>query len=128
MRLLVGSAVIVLCLSACDWKTRRQLRYVDVVDKQFDVALPGERVVPRLDDDHFLTITLIDSKLRELPVEAKRQKTLEIARAAFHAYPAREDLERVSVVYAIRRSKPGARYSDDDVSDTYRFTVAEVGN
>ncbi len=78
-----------------------------------------------LNNGTLLSISIINSPLRSLPVDQKRAKALELARLAYGSYASSDDLRAVSVVFGIHRDYLGIfRY--DDLTDIYTFDVSDL--
>jgi len=85
-----------------------------------------EELSLNINNDKYLSISIINSKLNELPIEQKKQKAREIAVYAVGSYKNSNELETVSVGYVIHKSYIIINYTE--AMEQYRFNVSELKN
>lgn len=118
--------LLVLCLSSCEGVSRTivDLKELQKVQAAVQAAFPAEVVQINLNNGRYLNVALVNSSLRQLPVESRKARAREIAGIAFQGYPARAALESVTVTFKLDASAVVVRYTD--TRDTYRFAPADL--
>ncbi len=84
----------------------------------------NEEISVRINNGTYLYIGLINSKLKELPVEQKKEKAKEIAVYAIARYKDAKKLDVVSVGYVIHKSYVIFNYTE--ATEQYQFNVREL--
>ena len=102
---LAGLVVCSLVLANCGPVPGLMEGLKDVQAVQTDVvrAVHEDNVTVNLNNDRYLTISLINSPIGALATEPKEAKAREIAQIAFLAFPHRERLEQIGVVFMEQR-------------------------
>ena len=104
-----------------------QLKGVVAVQAELVRTLHEDNISVNLNNGRFLTIGIINSPLHDLSKDQKGAKVFEIAKIAYGALPEREQLERISVVFATQKTYfMFFHYSDG--SDSYFVDPREFRN
>lgn len=102
------------------------LKDIAVVQGEVAKAVHESNVNVNLNNEKYLTISLINSPLRVLTGDPKKAKAREIAEVAYRAFPHRERLERITVVFMEhRRYFLFLNYTDG--RDSHSFKGSEFG-
>lgn len=83
-----------------------------------------EEISVRINNEKHLSIGLINSTIKDLPVEQRKQKARDVAIYAIDRYKNAKKLETVTVGYIVHKSYMMANYTD--ASEQYRFEVKEL--
>ena len=120
-------AVTVLLLSGCG-APRSGAATLDellVVQREVGHAVGGGEVRVNVGNGRHLTVSLVNSPLKELPASRRHVKALEIARLAYDSYASRASLESVDVTFVVRRTYLRV-FNYSDATDHVRFTVRDL--
>jgi hypothetical protein len=90
--------LICLAVGACG-EMAQGLSDVQVVHSKVSRAMPKETIGVNLNSGKYLTVTLVNSPLKALAADEKGNKVSEIARLAYDAFPRRDELESIGVVF-----------------------------
>src|SRR5262245_12818580 len=114
-------------LAACDGARQAwsMLSAVREVQHQVVLAVHEDNVNVNLNNGQYLTVSLVNSSLKELPEAQKKAKAREIALVAYKAFPSRSTLERVSVVFVLHRTSYLV-FSYTDGTDYHAFSAQEL--
>jgi hypothetical protein len=78
-----------------------------------------------LNNGSLLSISVVNSPWKELPLEQKRTKALEVARIGYNSYASRSALRAVSVNFAVHRSYAGI-FTYDESGDSFSFEAPQL--
>jgi hypothetical protein len=95
------------------------------VHKAISRAVGTNDVNINLSNGKLLVISLVNSPLKDLPVDQKKAKALELAQLGYRSYPEMAKLAGVSVVFLVQRSYVGVFHYTDG-SDAFKFVPSEL--
>jgi hypothetical protein len=124
----VAFAVVVLgVLLSCDSARRMAgtLGELKRVQAAVATATAEKNVGVNVNNDRFLTVSLINSPLKHLGSDEKRAKAREVARIAYETYMSRSELETVRVVFVVQRRYFGF-FNYTDATDGVAFRPDEL--
>ena len=127
LRLAAGTIGILLLFAACQGlgQLTEILRDLQPVHQQVSSLVGTGAVRVNIDNGRYLSVGVINSPLKNLPVAEKEQKALEIARLAYMSYASRSSLQVVDVAFVIQ----GTRFfvlNYSDGRDSFRFQAVDL--
>jgi predicted Zn-dependent protease len=118
---------ILLLFAACQGvgQLTEILRDLQPVHEQVSRLVGTDAVRVNIDNGRYLSVGVINSPLKNLPVSEKEQKALEIARLAYMSYGSRSSLQVVDVAFVIQATRLFfLNYSDG--RDSFRFQAVDL--
>lgn len=116
-----------LLLASCDSVRQVTSTLGDLQQVQGEIrkSLNNEQLLVNLMNGRTLTLSLVNSRLKDLPGDQKKAKALEIAQLAYQTYPSRASLETVRVIFVVNRTYAFILHFTDG-TDAYNFTPADL--
>jgi hypothetical protein len=90
-------------------------------------AAGGAAVQVNLMNGRYLSVSLVNSPLGELPADEKKARAEELARVAYGALPSRASLEQVSFTYVVHEQR-FLIVNYTQATDVFRFQVAQLAD
>jgi hypothetical protein len=129
MRRWVAAAAIMgsLGVAGCDGARQMMgtLGALQDVQHQVAAAIHHENISVNLNNGRYLTVGIVNSPFKGLPPDQKEAKAREIALVAYKAVRSRANLERVGVVFVVRRTY-FLFFNYNDATDYHAFGAREL--